>query len=274
MLIMNLIIAIGVLFLLCLIIWSERRRRLKSRRKRQKAGLSWLQSLRVLLSDIQRHRGLTMGYLKGDSALQHDIETLQKIVGRDIKEVSAIDPWMEANGRWQAITQHWARLAGRYVVNSAENNMDQHNALIQNMLYLIDDMAQEHELLALRSRDGKPLHLAWRELLLAAEFVGQARALGMGVTAAQRCDSVNRLRLKYLCQKVEENTERLWREITPMRDSEAKVQTLLGCIHSDIIKDRPTIVPQAFFLLASDTLDSLHAHYDQIVEELKWHALS
>jgi len=77
-----------------------------------------------------------------------------------------------------------------------------------------------------------------------------------------------------LCQKVEENTEKLWREITPMCDSEVKVQILLGCIHKDIIKDHPTIVPQAFFLLASDTLDSLHGHYDQIVEELKWHALS
>lgn len=274
MLIINIAMVAGLLFVLVTAIVLERKRRIRSQRQRQKVGLSWLQSLRVLLADMQRHRGLTTGYLNGDLALKHDIDQLQHTAGRGIKKISAMDPWMEGNGRWQAITQHWSRLAGRYANNSAENNMNQHNALIQNMLYLIDDMAQEHELLILRSREDQPLHLAWRELLLAAEFVGQVRALGMGITATQRCDSVNRIRLKYLCQKVEENTAKVWQQITPMHDSDTKVETLLSCIHRDIIKDRPTIVPQAFFLVASDALDSLHGQYDQIVEELKWHALS
>jgi len=274
MLMANIVIAISAVFILSFAVWFERRRRLSNLRQRQKVGLSWLQSLRVLLADMQRHRGLTTGYLNGDVTLKHDIEQLQHSVGRDITKISAIDPWMEANGRWHAITQHWARLAGRYAKNTAENNMNQHIALIQNLLYLIDDMAQEHELLSLCGRDGKPLRLAWRELLLAAEFVGQARALGVGITTSQRCDSVNRIRLKYLCQKVEENTARVWQQITPVNDSEAKVEALLSCINSDIIKDRPTIAPQAFFLLASDALDGLHGHYDQIVEELKWHAFN
>lgn len=257
----------------CVIALIERRRRIKARNNRQRLGLSWLQSLRVFLASTQRHRGLTTGYLSGSHALMEEVLVLQKKVGRDMGVIAGVDPWMEDNARWQAITQHWARLAGRFEGNNVENNMNQHNALIQNILYLIDDMAQEHDLLLLHGRNGKPLHLVWRELLLAAEYVGQARALGMGVVAATHCDSVNRIRLKYLCQKVEENTERVWREIKPQGDSQVQVGRLLLCISEDVIRNTPSISPADYFLQASSALDGLHEHYDKIVEGIKWHTV-
>jgi hypothetical protein len=269
----NVYILFVLIVVVCAITFIERRRRIKARNSRQRLGLSWLQSLRVFLASIQRHRGLTTGYLSGSDSLMAEVVALQQKVGKDIGVIACIDPWMEENARWQAITQHWARLAGRFESNNVDNNMNQHNALIQNILYLIDDMAQEHDLLLLHSRNGTPLHLVWRELLLAAEYVGQARALGMGVVAAAHCDSVNRIRLKYLCQKVEENTGRVWRKIKPQGDSQTQVERLLLCISEDVIRNAPSISPADYFLTASSALDGLHEHYDKIVEDIKWHAL-
>jgi hypothetical protein len=273
MLVLNSVVGIcAVILFIAVLTFSLHKQRIRYRKRRQAVGLCWLQCLRALLACVQRHRGLTTGYLNGSTGLKNEIESLQQEATQNIRDIVAIDPWMESNDRWMAIIQHWARIAGRFEKNSANNNLDQHQALIQNILYLIDDMAQDHDLLLLRSRDNKPLHLSWRELLSAAEYIGQARALGMGVTAAAHCNSVSRIKLKYLCRKITENTARVWSEIKPLKDSEKKVEAILTCISQQIINEKPSISSADYFLLASLALDSLHEQYDNIIEELKDHS--
>ncbi len=256
------------LFLAMLILWALRYRRLQ-RCKRQALGLSWLQRLRVFLSAIQQHRGLTTGYLNGSVELEGKIREVQHQVSRNIAEISSLDPWMEAQSGWQGITQHWARLSGRYDQHDVDNNLIQHNKLIQNILYLIDDMAQEHDLLLLKSHHDRPLHFAWRELLTAAECIGQARAMGTGVVAAAHCDTVSRIRLNYLCQKIEHTTRAAWSEMPPNAEQKEKRDRLLECINQEIIIAEPSIGVSEFFEIASAALDSLHEQYDAIVEQLR-----
>jgi len=257
----------GVLLSFMIIVVFAAVRKKQLRERRQEKGVIWLHKLRLLLSAIQKHRGLTTGYLKGGNDILKDIGPLQVSIHREVSAIVNVGGWMEEHLRWQNINQHWARLSSNYSTNNADNNLLQHNNLIQNILYLIDDMAQEHDLLLLKSVGDKPLHLLWRELLTAGEYIGQVRAIGTGVAAAQHCDSVSKIRLTYLCKKIEENTQRVWSKIRPDEHHLHKVSELLSCVNDQVMREQPTISSSEYFKIASDALDSIHSQYDYHIEQ-------
>ena len=238
------------------------------REQKQKIGLEWLHVFRSLLANVQKHRGLTNGYLNGEKKLSVDIKLLQSKVTDDIHSVARVDQWIEENSRWQGITQHWARLSSHYEKNPADNNLQQHNQLIQNILYLIDEIAQEHDLLLLKTIDGKPLHFAWRELLTAAECVGQARAVGTGIIASGHCDSVSRIRINYLSQKIKRTTQATWSIMSPSASQTSSINRLLEVINSAVTKESPDISTNEYFSIATEALDGLHEQYDNIIDHL------
>lgn len=260
----------AVAIVMGLTVWASNRATLRRRQGRQAKGLLWLSSLRELLSNIQKHRGMSNGFLNGGHDLINDIERLQRNVSRDLSNIASVDDSIEDNSRWQGITQHWARLAGNYQNHDSAYNLAQHNMLIKNLLYLIDDLAQDCDLLLLKNREDKPLHLYWRELLAAAEYIGQARAIGIGVSTAEHCDSVSRIRLNYLCQQIEGNTERLWREIGSDPKQTSCIEKLVSCIHHQLVLDTPSISPSEFFSVATDAIDSLLEQFDRLIKEQQW----
>ncbi|MEC8427004.1 MAG: nitrate- and nitrite sensing domain-containing protein [Pseudomonadota bacterium] len=243
----------------------------KQQLARQMLGLSWLQSLKSLLSNIQQHRGLSSGYLNGETELLAQIQSLQGQVSRDIDAIRRVDEWMENNDRWIGINQHWARLAGNFKHNAPENNLHQHNMLIQNILYLIDDMALHHGLLRLKVQEGKPFYLLWRDLLSASEYIGQARAVGMGVTARGGCDSISRIKLNYLSKKIDENTSAVWRELDVSDQCRSSTQDLLNVIRTEVVMEEVALSPKQYFTQASRALDALHNEYDSLIESVRWH---
>ncbi|GAA5316563.1 MAG: hypothetical protein AseanaTS_17670 [Candidatus Pelagadaptatus aseana] len=242
----------------------------KQRYERQMAGLSWLQSMKRLLSHIQQHRGLSNGYLNGSMDLLAEIQSLQVQVSRDISDICQVGEWVEKSERWQNINQHWARLAGNFRHNEMENNLLQHNKLIQSVLFLIDDMALHHGLLSLKIQGDKPFYLLWRDLLSASEFIGQARAVGTGVAAKGECDSISRIKLNYLCKKVSENTDSVWSQLRTDQQCIDATNELLDCVKRQIILDQVSMPASQFFDLASKALNGLHDQYDQLIEEVRW----
>jgi len=233
--------------------------------KKQKLGLKWLCLLRNLLAHIQQHRGLSSGYLNGGKELLKEIQPLHVIITREISDISSIGNWMENNSEWIDIIKHWKRISENYINNTAKNNLLQHNSLIQNILYLIDDMALEHSLQLLLTTDKKPLHYIWRELLYAAECIGQARAIGTGVTASGTCDSISRIRLNYLCQQVETKTSALNQELAFFTPEKNEISYLLNCIDKNVTREVPDIKSTEFFEIASRALNSLYDQYDEII---------
>lgn len=262
-----LLIGFGVLASFVVLV-ARNRKQLRS--ERQLLGLRWLSSLRVVLTHIQQHRGLTNGYLNGNFHSAVDIDQLQNKVSRNFAEMTAIDNSIEDNELWGGITQHWARLAGKYKKIERENNLHQHNQLIKNVLYLIDDLAQSCDLLLLKNRQNKPLHLYWRELLAAAEYIGQARAIGTGVAAAGHCDRISRGRLNYLCRQIEEHTRLLWLEIGSSDSAPEEISRLIVCINNQVLCEAPTIKPDDYFILATSAIDSLLDQFDQLIKEQQW----
>jgi len=229
-------------------------------------GLKWLYLLRNLLAHIQQHRGLSSGYLNGGKELLKEIQPLHNKITHEISGISSTGIWMENNSEWNEILEHWKRISENYVNNTVKNNLLLHNNLIQNILYLIDDMALEHSLQLLLTTDNKPLHYFWRELLSAAECIGQARAIGTCVTASSTCDSISRIRLNYLCQQVETKTSALNQDLSFFNTDKNEISYLLNCIDKNVTREVPDIKSTEFFEIASRALNSIYAQYDEIIQ--------
>lgn len=235
----------------------------------QQRGLALLVKMRDLLSNIQKHRGLTHGFHGGDRSLSADIQQLQNRIGADIADIATIGGWVGSNERWNNLCGHWRRLCASFNTLEQENCLLQHNMLISNVLYLIEDTADAHQLHRLNA-DISAACLVWKELLVTAEYIGQARALGTGVTASGHCTSVSRIRLNYLRQKIEETTRLTWRHLDVASDVKNKLAALLQCIEQQVLVDQPTIASQAYFKLATETLDGVFAQFDREVHALKY----
>jgi len=235
-------------------------------RRRQRSALWLLQGLRTLLSDIQKHRGLSNGYHAGDPAALRGIPALQgqikqQIAGLARRPGARCDAasWLAAQPRWQQILADWRGLASGFQGLEPELNLRCHNRLIAALLYLIEDSMVAHPLQRL---GGTPSagEARWRELLVTAEFVGQARALGTGVTAAGHCSSVARIRLNYLRMRIKQAGARC--------GVQPQLAALLRCIEQEVVCERPSIASQRYFALATATLDQVFARFDQAVAEL------
>lgn len=242
----------------------------------QAEGLERLQRLRQLLANIQRHRGMTAAYLNGDTAVLTAVQGLQQHTTEDIAAVSKVFPALEADNRWQNITQHWARLSANFAHNSSDNNLQQHAKLIQSLLLLIDQLAEYHLLLRLKTGDSAALRYIWKELLTAAECIGQARALGTGVATAGYCKPEDRRQLHRLHGDIDRALGLAWRGLPSTQKQRQLAEQLLQCIDGELVAQpdtddhRVSVCARQYFKLCSDTMDSIYQQYDQAIDRLRF----
>lgn len=238
-------------------------KRKKIEEKLFRTGIVYLKKLRVLLMHIQQHRGLTNGFLSGNLSLVPEIQKLEIQIKNEIADIQAITGWIQTNSKWDSIVDHWLRIGANYKQVDAENNLKQHNNLIANILYLIDDLAYAHHLGKLGLIGATDSD--WRKLLFVAEYVGQARALGMGVVSRGVCTSVLRIQLNHLMVKIETNINPAWPDST-QRDFRYFLKVIAG----QVITDTPSIAPVEYFKLATGCIEHVLAEFDRQVEKIQF----
>lgn len=225
-------------------------------RRQQLLGVRWLQAMRILLAHIQKHRGLAAGVMSGDRSLAPQLEEVQQFIGRDLLHIADVGGWAKDNVNWLAVTAHWARLAGRLHSMGLLNAIDQHNRLIKNILVFIDDIAAEYYL----TKDVRGAPNNWRELLAAAESVGQARALGTALTAGGRYFEFALKTRAELIQVMLQLQEMLEKTDLPLVQQQA-VNELLTYIKTHILVSEESSAAD-FFARATSCLDCILLAFD------------
>ena len=233
----------------------------RERNAEQQQGISWLNSMRVLLANMQKHRGLTSRYLAGDVATNKDIAAIQSVISSEFTRIGKVGPWIHSNERWIGIADHWARLCTSFKNQTTESNLNQHNKLISNLLYLIEDTAETHHLRELSAHPEKVAY-CWKELLIAAESIGQARALGSAIAATHNCDGVSRIRMTYLRNRIHETSSAVWTHLDVPSQTKSNVEKLLDTIDNRIMVDKPDMEPGTYFALATESLEGLLRQFD------------
>ncbi|MDF1644961.1 MAG: nitrate- and nitrite sensing domain-containing protein [Pseudomonadales bacterium] len=262
--IQSLTLAIITFTALIILIYISHTLTTKRERKRAKEGVQYLEALTHVLTSIQRHRGASNGYLNGDENLKSRIPSLQSEVEQHLINTSKISPWIIDNERYSAIKEHWGRLSNSYIRLEPGNCLEQHNTLIKNVLFLIEDCAETHHLHELILTDNRQAAYLWKELLHAAEYVGQARALGTGVAASKQCSSVARIRLSYLISqldgfRIKNSNSQMDQEIGQLRDT----------ITERIMGTKPSVNAEEYFSLSSSTLDKIIVEFNNGLNQLK-----
>lgn len=246
--------------------------RVKDLRALQTEGLSHIRNFRVLLYLLQKHRGLSSTYISGQHTLKSSISSVQLEANKTIEDIVQTNNSILTNELWLSVYEHWQRLSQNYAKNTIENNVLQHNSMIQNLLYLVDDIAVSHQLTRLKLKNVDNIRLIWKEWLSAIECIGQARAMGSAILTDGTCSSVSRIRLSYLQQKITETTALAWRGIPVTEEQKGQVNRLIACIKIQIINASQTntisLKSTDYFELCSKVIDIYYQRFDELVEQL------
>lgn len=271
---LSLLLIITATVLLLLLRWHLQRRSLK----RQRAGVSLLALLRNLIVELQRHRGLSTGLLRGDKSLNSDLQQVRYRIDAHLQQTDKFSAFIHSNERWLGIIDHWSRLGGKSQHVTPDNNLLQHNRMIGNLIFLAEDVADSLHLSDMNQQLSYQPYI-WREVIQAAEWAGQARALGTGIAAAGQSSAQERIRMRFLRDKIQSLSEAAFamlrhksanKSLFNLLEPEAAVCSLLQCIEEELLRSEITaIAPKSYFAQATLTIDALFVLVDVALEHLE-----
>ncbi|KZY86205.1 hypothetical protein A3743_02680, partial [Oleiphilus sp. HI0072] len=237
------------------LVWFSTNRKKHAEKLELKNCLAQLNSLKSLLIQIQKHRGLTTGYLHGEKTLQADIKTVRADVNKLWASLVSNHPSLTKDKLFEGISSHWQRLETRALTIEANNNIDQHNRLITNLLYLIENQTEKNSLLVALSREAG-LDVIWKELLDTIESIGQTRAIGMGIVSEGKSSALDRIKLKYLNDRVSTQFESLNKVFLERKPGEKRVIILDDKHSTSAIKNAQTKISELQSFIETKLLNS------------------
>jgi hypothetical protein len=252
-------------------------RRMQSQNRRHiQRNIQQLLLLRALMSGFQRHRGLSNGVLCGDESLIQDLAN----TGQQLKLLISQAPGDVHQQGWAGLIDHWSRMrAGKAV--DPHNNLLQHHLMIRNTIFLMEDVASEVDLTCGRV-ELQYLPCIWKDVVQAAEWAGQARALGTGIAAAGCSSAQQRVRMRFLYHKIEllsgTSFSTLQRQMKKYPEtlsldlarSQQVVREFLQCIERELLgSESPGIAAKAYFKQATEAIDELLALVDASLNHLQ-----
>jgi hypothetical protein len=267
-----------ILVIVALLFYGLHWRLQQKKRAHIESNIRQLVLLRVLIAEFQRHRGLSNGVLCGDTSMSQDLATTREGVDQHICAAQKFDS--THRDAWNSLIDHWSRMReGRS--SDRVNNLTQHHLIIRNSIFLMEDVASEIDL-----TKGLPelgyLPCIWHEVIQAAEWAGQARALGTGIAAAGQSSVEQRVRMHFLYQKIELLAGKAFNtlqhhasEHPQMNDfrlshREQVVTGFLSCIKQELLgSEVPAIAAKTYFQHATQAIDELLALVDTALGQLQ-----
>lgn len=245
-------------------------------KRQQRCAVEWnieqLALLRDLLADFQRHRGLSNGLLSGDQSMRDELNTTRQRLDEKAAQAERfgggqINAWRALLGQWRQLS----KIEGR----EPEVNLQKHHRIIRDTIFLIEDIATELDLSGGRD-ELQYLTCIWGEVVQAAEWSGQARALGTGIAASHQSSAVQRVRLRFLHQKIQELSETAFVTLKQgfsghdkLRQCEDAVESFLHCMEQELLnKECPVIDAQHYFNQATRAVNELLALLDTALGDL------
>lgn len=261
----------SVLIIVCLLTILIGQKITKSARAyRQAHALATIRQLQKLIAVVQKHRGTCATCIQGNKEAKSSIVSLRHEIGK-LSVLLNANQHVLIHARWQGFTDHWSRLEKNALSLDVQSNFEQHTNMIQNLLFLFEDLAEEFRFTKSFFTEFPDIALLWRELPLTVEFIGQARAVGVSVSTLSHCSQVDKIKLGYLHRKISQLTRIVLKHLknSAVMDKEAmsKVKlaeqsclNLISTIHKDLLTTTSvSITPQQYFAIASEAMDATNA---------------
>ncbi|WP_426360336.1 hypothetical protein ACPUVO_09025 [Pseudocolwellia sp. HL-MZ19] len=245
----------------------------------QLTGINYITQLKPLISLVQQHRGLTSAWLNGDESVKAKRNSLQKDIKQVIHLLNTTD--LKMNERWMSFSDHWERMLEFRIKPSVSNSFDQHCSLIKNLSYLLEDTSEAYFLTSEHHNGFPNIGYAWRELVVLTENIGQARAIGTGVSVQKHCSSVDKIRLNFLAENMKNISadtldglhylpDEIEKHNSYIKTAKSKIKALTLVIEKDLVNTvEITLKNQDYFAMATTTITAFDDIFYHQVEQLK-----
>jgi hypothetical protein len=274
---MGLLITISLIIFVVVVFMIKQRNKGKIRSS-QLVGIHIISQLKSLISLVQQHRGLTSAWLNGDVKVEPKLMELK----RSIQSISNLlhETSINSSERWIGFSDHWQRLLKLRNKPSVANSFEQHCLLVKNLAYLLEDTADNYFLTADYFNDLPNIGFTWRELIVSAENIGQSRAIGTGVSAQKYCSSVDKIRLNFLTETMNNVTLETLSHLSFLPNESAKhkqlvsaatlkIEQLIKTITQELVNTNSiSINHQQYFTLASSTMQCFEEIFDHQIKQL------
>lgn len=238
-------------------------------------ALASLKTLRSLVENVPKHRGMTNAFLQGDTSFRNKMEPVQteimqslKILAQQAQELKSTHITNSSN----IALSKWQELHNSIYSLQAPKSFELHSELIQQILYIMEDISDEFGLTNSNSpEDNSMFETLIRSLPDLTETLGQARGIGAGVAAKQQCDVATRVKLKYLHQHIQQIISRT---LSTQQNTDSNIHiaiektikdtnSFLDLLQNEIINAQfIQIKPDHFYTLATEAISSGFALFD------------
>jgi len=246
-------------------------------------GISISRLVKQLLLDVQQHRAMASALLNGDKSFAAKREKKQAEIERSIAALEACrNPELMMDKRWNDVLTGWQSLNKEVLTLTPEVSFRRHVALVRIIVYLMGDIADRSQIVGKCSIDVALANALWSKLPIAAEGLGQARALGTGAAAKGICNGVTRTRLRFLLGRVGETVKLVSDDLARADTTQAanmmnawqstaqSVNNFLALLEEKIINtEQPSINAEQYFSAATQTIDTLFAVFDQVTSDIE-----
>jgi len=273
-------------------------------------ALLLIKQLIHMIKAVQRHRGMSMGMLGGNTLFKDDFYRLQTQLAQRLELFIAFalrtENLLSARDK-ENLQSAWLTISHDWQQDSVIDNYELHCHLIEQLLGLLATLAKQLEqpIAAIianneptlvhasgavypnRFKQLEVLHFSTRLMPSVAEQIGRIRALATYTAALGYCTADHASKLRYVIQCTKVNNEKLRHQakrmesildkdsplLSQLKSYEIKLTFLLNMVEQDVLKDDKVLADSnRLFEIATDIIDMYLHIVDEGVTLLEhWH---
>ncbi|MFN3580066.1 MAG: nitrate- and nitrite sensing domain-containing protein [Pseudomonas sp.] len=177
------------------------RRRVRQAVQSRLRALEQIHLLRLLLEQVQRHRGLCFGFMSGEVSLEAQRWSVSQHVQQLLERAAEHQANLFWYAPWHTVLPLWEQIEHDREKASAEAVLQLHHRLADRILSTIESLGNRHDLICLGALAPQPQGM-WMELLRNTEMLGQARAIGTGIAARRQNSALQHQELRRLREQI------------------------------------------------------------------------
>ncbi|MEC4678588.1 MAG: methyl-accepting chemotaxis protein [Nitrospirota bacterium] len=151
-------------------------------------GVSYLGPMKGLLEKVPQHRGLSYGFLNGETDFKDKISRISSEIDEAIREVDAMDAKygtvLNTTNEWSTVKREWATLESNNFGMNAEDNFKAHTKLMNDLILFMQHVLDKSNLIL--DPDLATYYLmdsAFLKVPSLTEHIGRLRGTGAGIMA-------------------------------------------------------------------------------------------
>lgn len=256
--------------------------------EKRKTGAEYNQLLKKLLQDTQQHRGLSVGFLSGESSYKEELDKKQEDIAKDIQEISGFTisdkQLFQADDTWKTLVTAWNDIDSSMETLTVSKAKEVQTEFIQSLLDYIMQIGDRTDLILSDSIQGR--YLAQNTISTLpnlTERLGQLRAYGVEVLTSEASteEQNNKLfsleslikdsliTLQYEMKLMTNGNETIGQALNPLyEDVQQETTQFLSILNERILQSSSSnIKSDEYYSLATDTINKNFELYDAAVNQ-------